>query len=306
MTSNLVSIVLLNWNGADDTIECLESLSCLNYQNFNVFLVDNASEDNSVDDIEEYLASSNYSHVLVEKRNLDSFDDISDVNFILNDTNSGFAGGNNVALKYLIDNRCCDYVLLLNNDTIVKPDLLEVLLSKFTDDKDTGFVGINHYYYDDRSRLQTVGGGLVDFVHGEATAVLKNNTVDCYDFITGSCIFTSIDVLCKVGVICEDYFMYWEDVDWSVSLSRLGYKHRVATGTCIYHKEGASIKSLSRIYYHTRNRILFMKRNTTRSTYYKFLIYIILFVAKESASNIISNRDYSKTLLRGLTDALLG
>ncbi len=306
MTSNLVSIVLLNWNGADDTIECLESLSCLNYQNFNVFLVDNASEDNSVDDIEEYLASSNYSHVLVEKRNLDSFDDISDVNFILNDTNSGFAGGNNVALKYLIENRCCDYVLLLNNDTIVKPDLLEVLLGKFTEDEDTGFVGINHYYYDDRSRLQTVGGGLVDFVHGEATAVLKNNTVDCYDFITGSCIFTSIDVLCKVGVICEDYFMYWEDVDWSVSLSRLGYKHRVATGTCIYHKEGASIKSLSRIYYHTRNRILFMKRNTTRSTYYKFLIYIILFVAKESASNIISNRDYSKTLLRGLTDAFLG
>ncbi len=295
---------MLNWNGADDTIECLESLSKLDYPEYNIYLVDNASSDDSVDKITQFLKDSNYSYSLQEKSDLSTFNDIKDVNFFLNNENSGFAGGNNVALQYLIDKSCSDYVLLLNNDTIVESNLLDKLLEKFQSQESAGFVGVNHYYYDNRDKLQTVGGGLVDFKHGEATAVLENNIVDKYDFITGSCIFTSIEILSTLGVICEDYFMYWEDVDWSTHLKKLGYDLIVSSDTCIYHKEGASIKSLSRIYYHTRNRILFMRRNTTTLTYYEFLIYIILYVLKESVTNIFSKTDYSKTLLKGLKDGL--
>lgn len=246
-----------------------------------------------------------YSYHVVSKKHLADYvkpDDV-DILFILNDENSGFAGGNNVALNYISKTRLCDYVLLLNNDTIVSPDFINGLVDKFKESQNTGFVGVNHYYYHDKSKLQTVGGGMIDLVHGEAMAVYDNN-VDNFDFITGSCIFTSLDILLEVGVMNEDFFMYWEDVDWSSVVCEHGYKLHISTIGCIYHKEGASIKSLSRIYYHTRNRIFYMKRHTSGLIYYKFIIYIILYVLKESFTNIISNRQYSKILLKGLKDGL--
>jgi len=300
--------VLLNWNGEEDTIECLDSLKSLNYPNFEVFLVDNDSCENSVNSIVDYLDNDEYyNYVLVEKKHLDTFvrTDDSNLIFILNDSNAGFAGGNNVALNYVKDNYPSGYVMLLNNDTIVTDDLLDALVEKFNESDDIGFVGVNHYYYHDRNTLQTVGGGLIDLVHGECMAVTEFGKYEEFDFLTGSCVFMSYDVLRDVGVMSEDYFMYWEDVDWSTRARLKGYKLKISDNGCIYHKEGASIKSLSRIYYHTRNRILYMKRNTNGLTYHKFIIYIFLYVMKESVTNIHKNKQYSHTLIKGLKDALL-
>jgi len=300
--------VLLNWNGEEDTIECLDSLKSLNYPNFEVFLVDNDSCENSVNSIVDYLDNDEYyNYVLVEKKHLDTFvrTDDSNLIFILNDSNAGFAGGNNVALNYVKDNYPSGYVMLLNNDTIVTDDLLDALVEKFNESDDIGFVGVNHYYYHDRNTLQTVGGGLIDLVHGECMAVTEFGKYEEFDFLTGSCVFMSCDVLRDVGVMSEDYFMYWEDVDWSTRARLKGYKLKISDNGCIYHKEGASIKSLSRIYYHTRNRILYMKRNTNGLTYHKFIIYIFLYVMKESVTNIHKNKQYSHTLIKGLKDALL-
>ena len=195
--------------------------------------------------------------------------------------------------------------MLLNNDTIVTSDLLTGLVNKFNESENTGFVGANHYYYHNRDEMQTVGGGTIDMIHGECMAITTNGVRDEFDFITGSCILMSCEVLRRVGVMSEDYFMYWEDVDWSTRTRNHGYKLRISDVGCIYHKEGASIKSLSRIYYHTRNRILYMSRYTSGLTYYKFIIYIVLYVLKESVTNITKNNEYSKTLLKGLKDGLL-
>lgn len=300
--------MLLNWNGEEDTIECLDSLKSLNYPDFEVFLVDNDSCENSVNSILNYLDNDEYyNYVLVEKKHLDTFvrTDDSNLIFILNDSNAGFAGGNNVALNYVKDNYPSGYVMLLNNDTIVTDDLLDALVEKFNESDDIGFVGAKHYYYHDRNTLQTVGGGLIDLVHGECMAVTEFGKYEEFDFLTGSCVFMSCDVLRDVGVMSEDYFMYWEDVDWSTRARLKGYKLKISDTGCIYHKEGASIKSLSRIYYHTRNRILYMKRNTNGLTYHKFIIYIFLYVMKESVTNIHKNKQYSHTLIKGLKDALL-
>jgi len=300
--------VLLNWNGEEDTIECLDSLKSLNYPDFEIFLVDNNSCENSVNSILNYLDNDEYyNYVLVEKKHLDTFvrTDDSNLIFILNDSNAGFAGGNNVALNYVKDNYPSGYVMLLNNDTIVTDDLLDALVEKFNESDDIGFVGANHYYYHDRNTLQTVGGGLIDLVHGECMAVTEFGKYEEFDFLTGSCVFMSCDVLRDVGVMSEDYFMYWEDVDWSTRARLKGYKLKISDTGCIYHKEGASIKSLSRIYYHTRNRIIYMKRNTNGLTYHKFIIYIFLYVMKESVTNIHKNKQYSHTLIKGLKDALL-
>ncbi len=300
--------MLLNWNGEEDTIECLDSLKSLNYPDFEIFLVDNNSCENSVNSILNYLDNDEYyNYVLVEKKHLDTFvrTDDSNLIFILNDSNAGFAGGNNVALNYVKDNYPSGYVMLLNNDTIVTDDLLDALVEKFNESDDIGFVGANHYYYHDRNTLQTVGGGLIDLVHGECMAVTEFGKYEEFDFLTGSCVFMSCDVLRDVGVMSEDYFMYWEDVDWSTRARLKGYKLKISDTGCIYHKEGASIKSLSRIYYHTRNRIIYMKRNTNGLTYHKFIIYIFLYVMKESVTNIHKNKQYSHTLIKGLKDALL-
>lgn len=303
-----VSIVLLNWNGEKDTVECLESLKSLNYHNFDIYLVDNGSKQNSIDYIYNYLTNDDrYVFDMVQEENLASYERNKDSNivFILNNDNYGFAGGNNVALNYIKDNISSGYVMLLNNDTIVTPDLLTGLVGKFNESDDTGFVGANHYYYHERNNIQTVGGGCIDLVHGECMAVTIPDSRDEFDFLTGSCILMSCDVLRDVGVISEEYFMYWEDVDWSTQARNHGYKLRISDVGCIYHKEGASIKSMSRIYYHTRNRILYMNRNTGGLIYYKFMIYIVLYVLKESTSNITKNKEYSKTLLRGLKDGIL-
>ena len=286
----------------------MESLKSVNYPNFDVYLVDNGSKQKSIDNIMNYLLIDEYySTKIVSNKELSTYEKRDNVNllFILNEKNDGFAGGNNVALKYLSSHDVTDYVLLLNNDTIVSSDFLTALVEKFNQSEDIGFVGINHYYYHDRNTLQTVGGGLVDLVHGEASAVTDTDKTQYFDFLTGSCILMSIDVLKEVGVLSEDYFMYWEDVDWSTRVRNHGYKLSVSDKGCIYHKEGASIKSLSRIYYHTRNRILYMKRNSQGSQYYKFMVYIILYVLKESVSNIFKDREYSKVMLKGLKDGIL-
>ncbi len=303
-----MSIVLLNWNGDDDTIECLESLKLIEYPSFDVYLVDNNSEKQSINHLINYLDNDSfYNSLIVKKEDLSNFVKKDEINlvFILNDNNAGFAGGNNVALNYIKDNIQSGYVMLLNNDTIVSSDLLTGLVDKFNESGDNGFVGAKHYYYHDKSRMQTVGGGLIDLVHGECSAVTDLEATDEYDFITGSCILMSCDVLRDVGLMDEEYFMYWEDVDWSTRARKKGYKLKISDTGYIYHKEGASIKSISRIYYHTRNRILYMKRHTHGLMYYKFLIYIVLYVLKESATNILKNKEYSHTLLRGLKDALL-
>ncbi|RAP45912.1 MAG: hypothetical protein BZ135_04625 [Methanosphaera sp. rholeuAM6] len=286
----------------------MDSLKSLDYPSFDVYLVDNGSQRESVNAILNYLNNDSfYSIDLIQNENLSNFTKTNDSNivFILNENNSGFAGGNNVALNYIKDNVPTGYVMLLNNDTIVTSDLLTGLVTKFNESDDTGFVGANHYYYHDKNRMQTVGGGSIDMVHGECMAITTNGITDEFDFLTGSCILMSCEVLRMVGVLSEDYFMYWEDVDWSTCARNLGYKLRISDVGCIYHKEGASIKSLSRIYYHTRNRILYMKKYTTGLTYYKFIIYIALYVLKESFTNINQNKEYSKTLLKGLKDGLL-
>lgn len=286
----------------------MNSLKSLDYPFFEVYLVDNGSKDKSTNAILNYLNNDSfYSYDLVKQEDLSNFNKSNDSNivFILNGENLGFAGGNNVALNYIKDNITTGYVMLLNNDTIVTSDLLTGLVNKFNESDDTGFVGANHYYYHDKNKMQTVGGGSIDMVHGECMAVTDNGIKTEFDFLTGSCILMSCEVLREVGVISEDYFMYWEDVDWSTCARNLGYKLRISDVGCIYHKEGASIKSLSRIYYHTRNRILYMSKYTTGLTYYKFIIYIVLYVLKESILNIHKNIEYSKTLISGLKDGLV-
>ena len=133
-----VEVIILNWNGVSDTLDCLASLKKVNYKNFEVIVVDNNSSGNDVEIIEN------------------KFGDFAK-EIIVNSANLGFSGGNNVGIKYALGNNA-EYVLLLNNDTVVEPDLLDVLLEKIESNIQIGIVAPQINYFDEPNKIWTEGG----------------------------------------------------------------------------------------------------------------------------------------------------
>ena len=133
-----VSIIILNWNGLEDTIECLESLKKITHPNYEVIVVDNGSEGNDAQMLQERFGD--YIHI------------------IRNDKNYGFAGGANIGMRYVLNNSAADYVLLLNNDTVVDPEFLTELVKVAEADPAIGITGGKIYYYDNPGQLQFVWG----------------------------------------------------------------------------------------------------------------------------------------------------
>ena len=132
----LVYVIVLTCNGKDDTLECLKSLQQVTYSNVRLLLVDNASTDRTVEAVEERFPG---------------------VEVISNQSNLRFAGGNNIGIRYALD-RGAEYVLLLNNDTVVDGDFLMQLVHAAEKERAIGMVGPKIYYYDDRRRIWFAGG----------------------------------------------------------------------------------------------------------------------------------------------------
>ena len=159
-----VSIIILNWNGWKDTIVCLESLYQTNYSNFNVILVDNASTDNSIDKIREFsknISKKKYGffdynfkdNIFIETKANIELDSYKNLILIKNDKNYGFAEGNNIGIKFAFDNLNPQYILLLNNDTLVDINFLKELFNVVESDKEIGSV---------QSLLLRPGGNIID------------------------------------------------------------------------------------------------------------------------------------------------
>ena len=142
-----VSIIILNWNGLEDTIECLESLKKITYPNYEVIVVDNGSKGNDAQMLQERFGD--YIHL------------------IQNDRNYGFAEGNNIGIRYALDNSAPDYLLLLNNDTVAAPDFLTELIKTAETDANIGIVGPKIYYYDlvGKDNVIWSAGGKISWWH---------------------------------------------------------------------------------------------------------------------------------------------
>lgn len=319
-----VVIIILNWNGWQDTIECLESLHKINYSNYDVLVIDNDSKDDSVERIKDY-ASSNYE--------LESFKYINDEyieivpvktgiwdenhqlhRFILmeNDKNYGFAQGNNIGIEFVLKQIKTDYILLLNNDTVVDEYFLLELVKKAQVNNEIGFLGPKTYFYNQPNIIQAAGGADIDFQHGESIRVgygLDDNSPQVnedreVDYIMGSCILVQKNVIEEIGTLDTNYFTYWEDADWCIRGSVRGYKSMYVHKSKIWHKEGTSSPSTSRIYYHSRNRLYFMKKNSSKGQYSRFLLYYLLFIIVERLFHYIKVNDFKtySCMLRGMLD----
>jgi GT2 family glycosyltransferase len=276
MTQPLVHIIVLNWNGLDDTSELLESLSKISYANYTIVLVDNNSSNDEAEKLENI--SKDKAHIIKSKENL------------------GFSGGNNVGIRYSLEEKA-DYILLLNNDTTVNPDFLEILVNKFASDNQAGIVAPQINYYDEPQKIWT-DGGKISRIRGsgfaysdkmETEADVRDKSVT---FVSGCCMLIKREVLLSVGLFDENYFLYIEDTDLCLRTIRSGYKIYVVPKSKILHKLYSSTKknySSLPFYYTTRNRLYFAKKNF-KNSYYLTVAYLLLSMIIKSAGWLIIGR----------------
>lgn len=244
----LVYIIVLNWNGRADTEECLRSLLGLTYPNYRVLVVDNGSTDGSVDHLRRLFSGAQ---------------------FIENKTNLGFAAGNNRGIEHAMNNRA-DYVFILNNDTVVLPDVLNELVAAAEGDPKIGAVGPKICYYSNPERIWCLGGRISFFlgctwhVAGRQKDRAKYQGIRDVDYLTGCALLLKRDVIEGVG--CFDSIFgpgYFEDTDLCMRIRHKGYRLACVEQARILHKisrsSGGAATSL-KTYLKIRNAAIFFRR----------------------------------------------
>lgn len=264
-----VAIIVLNWNGYKDTIDCLKSIEKLviGKNNVKTFVVDNASTDDSVKEIEKFIKQSKNISLIVSKKNL------------------GFAGGNNLGIKQAMKENA-QYIFVLNNDTLLDSKLIQELLKVARAHPDAGLVSPKIYFakgYEyhkkysksDLGKVIWFAGGKIDWQNVYAS----NYGVDEVDhgqfdeisniqFATGAALLIKAKALSKVGLFDEQLFMYFEDVDLSMRMRKKGWEIVFAPKAVLWHKvsQSSGIGSQLSDYFTTRNRMVFgMKYAPLRS-----------------------------------------
>ena len=224
-SSPKVAIVILNWNGLQDTTECLESLRKTTYSNYEVVVVDNGSDGDDVAVLGGRFGD--YIH-LVE-----------------NDENWGFAEGNNIGIRYAVRTFGPDYVALLNNDTTVDPDWLTELIKPFLTDSSGTLAATNSLIRDfSNPELIQYGGDANMNVFGQCRASTRMEEDTRVRTLAGAACVISRSALEKLGTLfCPDYFIYYEDIDSSWRLDSLGYEQRFVPTSVVFHKGGRTGRS---------------------------------------------------------------
>lgn len=277
-----VYIIIVNWNGWKDTIECLESLLLLGYRDFRVVVCDNGSQDDSLLRLRQWFErgfSEPGGWQVISRTVAENGGGSSDAKFTLvtNETNLGFGGGTNVGLRYALSCGDADFCWLLNNDTVVEVSALAKLVERMEEVPDAGMCGSTVREYYDRAKIQALGGATYYKWLGIAWHIGRTITGDKLpnqsivekkmDYVVGSSLLVRSDYLTDVGLMAEDYFLYFEEIDWAFR-GRGRYSLVYAQNSIVYHKVGASIgtatnpmrKSYQCDYYTLRNRLLFTRR----------------------------------------------
>jgi GT2 family glycosyltransferase len=287
-----LSVILLNYNGAPDTIDCIESLHRSSFKDFEVVVVDNASSDDSVD--------------LLKAR-------CPDVTLLVNNRNLGFAGGNNVGIRYALK-RGSEFVLLLNNDTTADPDALQTLLKTMGENSAAGIIG-GKIYYSDRPNVIWFAGGYFNANSGfgdhygksEEDRGQYDKVREC-DFITGCCMLIRRDVCQKIGFLDESYFLYYEDADFCTRARRAGYSVLYQPAAVIYHKisRATSWDSPAYIYFNLRNKLFYLQRNSRPRKWLPHLPRLIYFYSRQFVRLALKWHDFPATRAAwlGLVDGL--
>lgn len=262
-----LAIILLNYNNVEDTLECVRSIEENYSEKCTIIVVDNMSSDNSKE-------------ILI--KNEDRY------KLILNDVNEGFAHGNNIGIKWAMS-QGFEYVMLLNNDTLVAKQSIERMMMAIKKDKKIGIVSPRIMYYPNKENIWFDGGQIDWFkfivLHKNMNKNINDITEnkdneEFVDFITGCCMLIRREVIDSIGYLPEEYFMYYEDVDYCVRVKDGGFKLVNIKDSIIYHKVSSSSggeDSPFSIKWGTRNRIIFMNKYKQRVSVIKYYGGVLFF-----------------------------
>ncbi|MEN3012042.1 glycosyltransferase family 2 protein [Dictyoglomus thermophilum] len=296
MKNNKVYIIIIHYKGLEDTFSLLDNLLSLDYQDFQVILVNNNPEENLFGNLKSFIITRGWN--LLTEQVEDNYITLSIDKFkypvvlINQERNLGYAGGVNTGIRYTLKYNDFSYLWILNNDLILAPDSLRELINFAeklkSEGKRVGIIGSKLLYYHSPQILQGVGGkynkyfALTKHIGGfeEDKGQYDRENIEI-DYVIGASMFVPKEFIEDVGLMDERYFLYFEDVDWSERARRKGYVITCCYKSKVYHKEGASIGSSSKgekkselaDYYGIRNRIVFTKKFYPQ---YLFTVYLSL------------------------------
>ncbi|MDX1938655.1 MAG: glycosyltransferase family 2 protein [Flavihumibacter sp.] len=284
----LVSIITLNYNQEKVTCEFLESTKKLHYTNYEILVCDMASDT----DPAPLILAGNYPKTTLLKAG----------------KNLGFAGGNNWGMRQAKG----DFFFIVNNDTEVTPDLLHKLLLPFYNEPNIGVTSPKIKYFFHPDIIQYAGFNKMNPFTGR-TSTIGDKEEDKGQYDTpgvtwgahGCAMMVKREVAEKVGMFPEKFFLYYEEWDWSARIKKAGYKLWYTADATIFHKESMSVgkKNPMKVYYHTRNRILYIRRNCTFFQKVVFYIYFLLFATPKAILSFLAQRkwEHLKNFIKGLT-----
>ena len=263
-STSLVYIVILNYKNWHDVVECLESVFRSKYEYFKVFVIDNDSQNGSLQNLMDWATQfpviSSSANNYFRSRDLDKIKDVASLSslvFVQNEKNNGFAGGNNIILRLLADQDA--FIWLLNPDVVIAEDALSELVQFAQTQSSSSIIGSVIKFHDRPEKIHMYGGGRIRFKSATVSLVTSAEEIAELDYISGGSLFTHAYQFRENGLLPEDYFLYWEEADWCYRAKLQGNPIAVCMNSVCYDKVGTTIgRGFLAEYYYTRNGLLFL------------------------------------------------
>lgn len=286
MSTPKVSIITINFNNAAVTCELLTSLRHVTYSRVETIVVDNHSQENP-----ETIITQQF----------------PEVKFIRSEQNLGFAGGNNLGLQHATG----EYILYLNNDTEVDPGFLDPLVALFETNPRAGAASPKILYHNSGGIIQYAGSTRINPLTGRNKRIGylekdngQHDRLKKTDVTHGAAMMVPRRVIDQVGPMPDFFFLYYEEIDWCETIKRGGYDIYYVPASRIFHKESMSVgkKSTLKTYYMTRNRLLFMRRNTRGIKKLSWIVFFLLVSFPKNLFGYMVKRDTpnARAFWRGL------
>lgn len=332
-----VTIIILNYNGWQDTINCLDSIFRINYSNWEIILVDNGSQDESISkfvswakidsqtkvsntkggSVHKSIEKSVYNEKKCEIEFLNNYNELNHKKSVLlieAKKNYGFAGGNNIAINYILKNRKTKYILLLNNDVIVDKDFLDILIMEGEKNPKIGVLGPLVHNFHDPLCIQSAGFK-INWKKGEQI-VYHQNELDIglikkrdVDAISGCAFLAKIETFKEAGLFKQKYFAYWEETEWCIRIKKLSYKVVNIPQAKVWHKEASTSSKMVGFleYYLTRNLLWLIREHAPKKKMNIFLLYFFSYKIFQLCAFLIKQNKNLKIIpyyLKGVWDGL--
>jgi len=290
MNQPRILAITLNWQQPETTLACVHALRAMHYPSLDILVIDNGSKDGSADYLRERLPP--------------------EVQLLPLPENIGFASGNNLGLRLAAEQQY-DLALLLNNDAFAASEMLAALVAEYA--PDIGLLSPKIYFAAERERIWFANGrmhpltlDLRDTGRGQLDGPAWQSSRDA-DYLLGTCLLVNLSAMVQVGLLDERFFMYFEDLDWSLRFRQAGYRLRLVASAHLYHAVAMSsggLESPGRRYHLARSSVIFWRRYASWGSPVLILLFRLASGLKMSARllwyrQIASLRAYWQGLLEG-------